>query len=49
MNAEDFNKWNQMVEDAKRLGATDEQIREVLGEYTRTPNIYDAQAEWVRS
>ena len=48
MNAEDEENWNQMIQKAKDMGATDEQILEVFGEFDRTPNIYDRQAEWVR-
>ena len=48
MNAEDEENWNEMIQKAKDMGATDEQILEVFGEFDRTPNIYDRQAEWVR-
>ena len=27
--------------------ATEEEIHQIYGEYERTPNIYDRQAEWV--
>ena len=47
MNNEDEENWNKMIQKAKDMGATDEQILEVFGEYQRTSNIYDCQAEWV--
>ena len=47
MNEDDEIKWNEMIANAKSLGATEEEIRQIYGEYERTPNIYDRQAEWV--
>ena len=47
MNNEDEEDWNKMIQKAKDMGATDTQILQFFGEYQRTPNIYDRQAEWV--
>ena len=47
MNNEDEENWNKMIQKAKDMDAMDEQILEVFGEYQRTSNIYDRQAEWV--
>lgn len=49
LNDEDEKQWSEMIDEAKSLGASDEEIREIFGEYERTPNIYDRQAEWVSS
>ena len=47
LNDEDERKWTEMIDQAISLGASNEEIDEVFGEYERTPNIYDRQAEWV--
>ena len=47
MNEEDERKWNAMLQQARDLGASEAQIKQVFGEYKRTLNIYDRQAKWV--
>ena len=47
MNEDDERRWTDMIANAKSLGATEEEIHQIYGEYERTPNIYDRQAEWV--